>query len=55
LPAPDGFFERFARHCPGEPAPDEILLITRSWDPEARNKFGSAIREASAVALAHFR
>jgi saccharopine dehydrogenase-like NADP-dependent oxidoreductase len=36
---PDEFFAVLATHCPGHPAPGDMISVTCSWDTDARDKF----------------
>ncbi|RZS44749.1 saccharopine dehydrogenase-like NADP-dependent oxidoreductase [Herbihabitans rhizosphaerae] len=51
---PEHYLARLAPHCPTNPAPEEMAVITRSWDPDATTTYRDAIRRAL-TAVAHHR
>jgi predicted SnoaL-like aldol condensation-catalyzing enzyme len=49
---PGQFFTALAAHCPGSPDADDMITVTRSWDPGATSQFRSAMLDARARAAA---
>jgi len=48
---PERFFSVLSQLCPGSPHPDEMVLVTRSWESDIRERF----RPAAAGAVQHER
>lgn len=44
---PGNFLSALAAHCPGPPGAAEMTAITRSWEPQARASYRSAVSAAS--------
>jgi saccharopine dehydrogenase-like NADP-dependent oxidoreductase len=45
---PDAFFSELAEHCVGHPPADEMLVVTRTWDPDPAAIFTNAAAAARA-------
>jgi saccharopine dehydrogenase-like NADP-dependent oxidoreductase len=43
---PRAFFAPLAAFCPDQPEPDEMVSITRSWDPDPRSQFRASADDA---------
>ena len=45
---PDRYFAALAARCPGAPTAADMVAVTRSWDPGARDRFRAAMLDARA-------
>jgi saccharopine dehydrogenase-like NADP-dependent oxidoreductase len=45
---PDAFMAAYARHCLGGPAPEQVRIVTRSWDPDVAGRYQDGVAHARA-------